>query len=87
MAGAVARASSSGWATTLNFWFGHQGYEYVDLGRFWQIFLFVGLFLWLVLMVARDVAGASAAGREPAPARRCSCIASAGHRRCSTAPG
>ncbi len=34
-----------------NFWFGHQGYEYVDLGRFWQIFLFVGLFLWLALMV------------------------------------
>ena len=33
-----------------NFWFGHQGYEYVDLGRFWQIFLFVGLFLWLFLM-------------------------------------
>jgi nitric oxide reductase subunit B len=35
---------------TANFWFGHQGYEYVDLGRFWQIFLFVGLFLWLFLM-------------------------------------
>jgi nitric oxide reductase subunit B len=34
-----------------NFWFGHQGYEYVDLGRFWQIFLLVGLFLWLFLMV------------------------------------
>ncbi|MDX1752451.1 MAG: nitric-oxide reductase large subunit, partial [Salinimicrobium sediminis] len=34
-----------------NFWFGHQGYEYVDLGRFWQIFLLVGLFLWLALMV------------------------------------
>lgn len=33
-----------------NFWFGHQGYEYVDLGRFWQIFLFVGLLLWLFLM-------------------------------------
>src|ERR1017187_4152212 len=33
-----------------NFWFGHQGYEYVDLGRFWQIFLFIGLFLWLFLM-------------------------------------
>src|SRR5262249_25492964 len=28
-----------------------QGYEYVDLGRFWQIFLFVGLFVWLGLMV------------------------------------
>ena len=33
-----------------NFWFGHQGYEYVDLGRFWQIFLLVGLVLWLFLM-------------------------------------
>ncbi|WP_027303359.1 nitric-oxide reductase large subunit [Rudanella lutea] len=33
-----------------NFWFGHQGYEYVDIGRFWQIFLLVGLFLWLFLM-------------------------------------
>jgi nitric oxide reductase subunit B len=33
-----------------NFYFGHQGYEYVDLGRFWQIFLFVGLVLWLFLM-------------------------------------
>ncbi|HYF76113.1 MAG TPA: nitric-oxide reductase large subunit [Symbiobacteriaceae bacterium] len=33
-----------------NFWFGHQGLEYVDLGRFWQIFLFVGLFVWLFLM-------------------------------------
>ena len=35
----------------MNFWFGHQGYEYVDLGRFWQIFLLVGLFLWLGLMM------------------------------------
>jgi nitric oxide reductase subunit B len=34
-----------------NFWFGHQGYEYVDLGRFWQIFLLIGLILWLILMV------------------------------------
>ena len=32
------------------YWFGHQGWEYVDLGRFWQIFLFVGLFVWLFLM-------------------------------------
>lgn len=35
---------------TENFWFGHQGYEYVDLGRFWQSLLLVGLFLWLFLM-------------------------------------
>jgi nitric oxide reductase subunit B len=35
----------------LSFWLGHQGYEYVDLGRAWQIALFVGLVLWLVLML------------------------------------
>ncbi|MCK7592678.1 nitric-oxide reductase large subunit [Pseudomarimonas salicorniae] len=34
----------------MNFWFGHQGWEYVDLGRFWQIYLFVGLMLWLLLV-------------------------------------
>lgn len=33
-----------------NFWFGHQGWEYVDMGRFWQWFLFVGLGIWLVLV-------------------------------------
>ena len=35
----------------VSFYFGHQGYEYVDLGRFWQIALMVGLLLWLVLML------------------------------------
>lgn len=36
-----------------NFWFyfGHSGYEYIDLGRFFQIALFAGLFIWLFLMV------------------------------------
>ncbi|MCK6546677.1 nitric-oxide reductase large subunit [Myxococcota bacterium] len=33
------------------FWFGTQGYEYVDLGRFWQIALYAGLILWLGLML------------------------------------
>lgn len=33
-----------------NFWFGHQGWEYADMGRFWQVFLFVGLMLWLFLV-------------------------------------
>jgi nitric oxide reductase subunit B len=32
------------------FWFGSQGYEYVDLGRFWQILLLIGLTFWLWLM-------------------------------------
>ncbi len=32
------------------FWLGTQGYEYVDLGRLWQILLFVGLVFWLWLM-------------------------------------
>jgi len=33
-----------------NFWFGHQGWEYADIGRFWQWYLFIGLMLWLVLV-------------------------------------
>ena len=34
-----------------NFWLGHQGYEYVDLGRLWQIGKFIGIAFWLVLML------------------------------------
>ncbi|QDT27684.1 Nitric oxide reductase subunit B [Gimesia panareensis] len=35
----------------VSFYLGHQGYEYVDLGRLWQIGLMIGLLLWLVLMI------------------------------------
>lgn len=33
------------------FWFlfGHQGWEYLELGRFWQILLFAGLIGWVVI--------------------------------------
>ncbi|WP_404409479.1 nitric-oxide reductase large subunit [Pseudidiomarina marina] len=41
----------------LNFWLGHQGYEYVDLGRLWQIGKFLGIVFWLGLML-RGVIGA-----------------------------
>ena len=34
----------------LNFWWGHQGWEHADGGRFWQWFLFIGLMIWLVLV-------------------------------------
>ncbi len=33
-----------------SYWFGHQGQEYIDLGRFWQLFLMVGLVIWVVLV-------------------------------------
>lgn len=36
---------------TSSFLWGHQGYEYVDLGRGWQILLFVGLMIWLFLVL------------------------------------
>ncbi len=32
------------------FWFGHQGWEYLDLGRIWQVLLAMGLALWVVLL-------------------------------------
>ncbi len=33
------------------FLFGHQGYEYIELGRVWQILLAAAMILWLVLVV------------------------------------
>ena len=33
------------------FWFGHQGWEYLDLGRAWQLLLVVGLLVWLCLLI------------------------------------
>lgn len=41
------------------FWFGHQGWEYLDLGRAWQILLALGLVLWIFLLL-----------RAVSPARR-----------------
>jgi nitric oxide reductase subunit B len=32
------------------FWFGHQGWEYLDLGRGWQVLLAIGLVIWLILI-------------------------------------
>lgn len=44
---AIAQIMPAQW----NFWLGHQGYEYVDLGRLWQIGKFSGVAFWLVLML------------------------------------
>ena len=47
----------------LNFWLGHQGYEYVDLGRLWQIGKFAGVAFWLLLML-RGIAPAVKRGGD-----------------------
>jgi nitric oxide reductase subunit B len=31
-------------------WFGNQGFEYLDLGRFWQVLLSIGLFFWVAVL-------------------------------------
>lgn len=31
-------------------WLGNQGFEYLDLGRFWQVLLTAGLFFWVVII-------------------------------------
>ncbi len=33
------------------YYFGHQGYEYIELGRVWQILLIAGMLVWLVLVL------------------------------------
>lgn len=53
-------------SATASFFFGHQGYEYVDLGRIWQIGLFGGLLLWL-FMVVRAVRPALSGSSEQKP--------------------
>lgn len=46
------------------FWFGHQGWEYLELGRFWQILLLIGLIFWLVI-VYRAVGLNSPRAKDP----------------------
>ena len=67
----VAGSMAGEWMSIMNkmtdeqsFLWGHQGYEYVDLGRVWQALLFVGLIIWLTLVIrsirpALKVAGES----------------------------
>jgi nitric oxide reductase subunit B len=33
------------------FWLGSQGWEYLDLGRLWQILLTFGMLIWLVILI------------------------------------
>ncbi len=58
------------------YWLGHQGWEYLELGRIWQILLFGGLLFWLVI-VYRVMA--------PALAKKAQETEEEGHRRALTA--
>jgi len=39
-----------GWIQNGWSWFGNQGFTFLDLGRFWQILLTIGLFFWVVIL-------------------------------------
>ncbi|HLI80907.1 MAG TPA: cbb3-type cytochrome c oxidase subunit I, partial [Candidatus Binataceae bacterium] len=43
-------ASIQGYLGASWFWIGDQGWEYLDLGRLWQILLVVGLGLWVFIL-------------------------------------
>ena len=53
------------WLGTAWFWFGNQGWEYLEIGRAWQILLALGLVFWFGLLW-RNVAPAR---RDPAAPR------------------
>jgi len=53
----VVGSTACGWLGSLShasfhfdFWLGAQGLEYTNMGRLWQILLFVGLMFWLFLL-------------------------------------
>ena len=53
----VAGSTVCGWLGSLqklgfhfSFWWGAQGLEYTNMGRIWQVLLFVGLLFWLFLL-------------------------------------
>ncbi|MBV9180747.1 MAG: cbb3-type cytochrome c oxidase subunit I [Acidobacteria bacterium] len=43
-------AGIQGWIREQWSWFGNQGFEYLDLGRFWQVLLTIGLFFWVLIL-------------------------------------
>ncbi len=55
--------SIQGWIRRWWFWIGDQGFEYLDLGRLWQIGLIAGLALW-VFILWRGLAGALESQRQ-----------------------
>ncbi len=40
----------AGWLGDWWFWFGNQGWEYLEIGRFWQYLLVVGLLAWFAIL-------------------------------------
>jgi nitric oxide reductase subunit B len=52
-------AGIKGWFGKEWFWLGHQGWEYLELGRLWQILLLGGLVAWLVIVYRAVQARAS----------------------------
>ena len=42
---------------SITFWLGSQGWEYLELGRLWQILLIIGLAVWFVLAVRASAPG------------------------------
>ncbi|HTQ62606.1 MAG TPA: cbb3-type cytochrome c oxidase subunit I, partial [Candidatus Solibacter sp.] len=43
-------AGIEGWLRNNWAWLGNQGFEYLDLGRLWQILLTIGLFFWVTIL-------------------------------------
>ncbi|MFC0861309.1 nitric-oxide reductase large subunit [Sphaerimonospora cavernae] len=43
-------AGQRGWLGSMWSWLGNQGWEYLDLGRLWQVLLVGGLTLWVVIL-------------------------------------
>jgi nitric oxide reductase subunit B len=46
------------------FWLGDQGWEYLELGRFWQVLLAIGLLFWIFLIYRQTAPALKEPGRR-----------------------
>ncbi|MFA5073370.1 MAG: cbb3-type cytochrome c oxidase subunit I [Nitrospirota bacterium] len=49
--GEAASILNSAYMRDVWFWIGNQGWEYLDLGRLWQILLTGGMVLWVIILI------------------------------------
>ncbi len=54
-----------GWWDDATFWLGSQGWEYLELGRAWQLLMIVGFLLWAFIVIKNTIPAIKQPGTKP----------------------